>query len=145
MSTVVGGPPVADGAMTTKRKVDVGPGEWYQVALSADGARAALLGADAHIRTFLADGTADGDFAVRDWGGEVREISWSRDGTRLFGIWATPGAYAILEISMDGSARAVWQTSDAPPSSPTPSPDGAHLAFARARVERNAGPEIGKN
>jgi Tol biopolymer transport system component len=129
---------VADGAMTTKRKVDVGPGEWYQVALSADGARAALLGADARIRTFLADGTADGDFAVRDWGGEVREISWSRDGTRLFGIWATPGAYAILEISMDGSARAVWQTSDAPPSSPTPSPDGAHLAFARARVERNA-------
>jgi hypothetical protein len=44
----------------------------------------------------------------------------------------------MLDVTTEGEAHAIWRTSDAPPSSLVPSPDGKHVAFARARIERNA-------
>ncbi|HEU4723934.1 MAG TPA: hypothetical protein VFU59_01420, partial [Candidatus Eisenbacteria bacterium] len=126
------------GTMSSRAKLDVNPDEWMQFTPSPDGTRVALLAADGRIRILRVDGTPGRDILVKDWSDGLRAIAWSADGERLFGTWGTSGAYAILEIGMSGDAHAIWRTSDAPPSSPVPSPDGKYLAFARARVERNA-------
>lgn len=129
---------LAKGTMETRVKLDVNPDEWLRFTPSPDGTRVALLSGDGRIRILRVDGTPGRDIVVKDWNDGLRAIAWSADGTRLFGTWGTSGAYAILDIAMDGEAHAIWRTSDAPPSSPVPSPDGKYLAFARARVERNA-------
>ncbi len=129
---------LARGTMETRAKLDVNPDEWLRFTPSPDGTRVALLSGDGRIRILRVDGTPGRDIVVKDWNDGLRAIAWSADGTRLFGTWGTSGAYAILDIAMDGEAHAIWRTSDAPPSSPVPSPDGKYLAFARARVERNA-------
>jgi Tol biopolymer transport system component len=129
---------LAKETMATRAKFDVNPDEWLQFVPSPDGTRVALLSADGRIRILRVDGTPGRDIVVKDWNDGLRAIAWAADGARLFGTWGTSGAYAILDISMDGDAHAIWRTSDAPPSNPIPSPDGKYLAFARARVERNA-------
>jgi Tol biopolymer transport system component len=129
---------LAKGTMSTRARLDVNPDEWLQFTPSPDGTRVALLAADGRIRILHVDGTPGRDIVVKDWNDGLRAIAWSTAGERLFGTWGTSGAYAILDIAMDGQAHALWRTSDAPPSSPVPAPDGRTLAFARARVERNA-------
>jgi len=134
----VGAVDLNKGTMVTRAKFDVNPDEWIRFAPSPDGLRVALLSTDGRIRIIPVDGTPGFDIRVKEWNDGLRAIAWSADGARLYGTWGTSGAYAVLDIEMDGTAHAIWRTSDAPPSTPVPSPDGRFLAFARARVERNA-------
>jgi Tol biopolymer transport system component len=134
----VGAVDLTRSTMVTRAKFDVNPDEWLSFVPSPDGTRLALLSADGRVRIMSALGTQERQFLVRDWDDGLRAIAWAPDGSHLYGTWGTSGAYAVLRIGLDGVAHAIWRTSDAPPSSPVPSPDGKHLAFARARVERNA-------
>ena len=134
----IGAVDLAKTSMVTRVKVDVNPDEWMQFVPSPDGSRVALLATDGRIRILGSDGNLQTNIVVKDWDDGIRSIAWSADGARFYATWGTSGAYALLDIEMDGSAHAIWRTSDAPPLNPVPSPDGKHLAFARARVERNA-------
>jgi len=134
----IGAVDLVKGSLATRVKIDVDPDEWIQFVPSPDGSKVALLATDGRIRILGADGARKSDIVVKEWNDGIRSIAWAADGARFYATWGTSGAYALLDIEMDGSAHAMWRTSDAPPLSPVPSPDGKHLAFARARVERNA-------
>ena len=134
----VSGVDIEKSRMETESEFRVDLEAWIHFAPSPDGKRIAVLSRDGLIRIYNLDGSRDRDIALRDWEEGLRGIAWSANGERLYGAWGVAGMYAMLDIALDGTARAIWRTSDAPPATPLPSPDGKHLAFARARVERNA-------
>jgi Tol biopolymer transport system component/tRNA A-37 threonylcarbamoyl transferase component Bud32 len=134
----VSGVDVVKSSMEAESEFTVDLDAWIQFVPSPDGKRIAVLAADGRIRVYGLNGQRERDVVLAGWEDGLREIAWSVDGERLYGAWGLAGAYAMLDIEMSGVAHAVWRTSDAPPANPLPSPDGKHIAFARARIERNA-------
>ena len=127
----------------------------YNWSLSPDGRTVAMAkwqgdGAEAGIRLVSLSGAAEKWLTIHGWTG-VAAMDWAADGKSLWATSIGEDENALLNIDLQGHARAVWRPKKRSVFWAIPSRDGRYLALhvsrqrqcvdARTTLDRNAPPQ----
>jgi Tol biopolymer transport system component len=118
----------------------IGDADDLNLAISADGARAAISSADqlpGRIRVMDFANRAERDL-VLSRGVAIDALAWAADNRFLFAsVSHGRNSCKILEINLDGTTRTLWDVGVRHIDPLVPSPDGHYLAFAQGTFEGN--------
>jgi len=108
--------------------------------LSPDGTKLALVGLEDqknHIRIVDLGSSSTRELIVPLISAQLLDIAWTRDGTGFFVSTSSARESLLLHITLKGQVHELWK-GHSPLSTPVPSPDGKHLAFAISSQNSNA-------
>ena len=122
-------------------RTKMGDADDLNLAISSDGARAAISSEDqlpGRIRLMDFAKGAEHDL-VLPRGVAVDALAWAADGKSLFASVPNgfPNGSKLVEIKLDGTTRTLWDAGEHEIDALVPSSDGRYLAFALGTYENN--------
>jgi Tol biopolymer transport system component len=125
------------GQVNKLAKIDVGLK--YNWSLSPDGATIAVAQyRQNRIELLSTHGGPPRPLTIQGWAG-VASLDWAADGRSLWASSSSPtGPQALLNISLRGVVKPMFQDSDKDVGWVIPSPDGRYIAFWEAGGSANA-------
>jgi WD40 repeat protein len=109
-------------------------------SLSPDGSERAIIVYGANDGTIHLRSTSTGktrEVFVKGWNG-LMGVDWSADGESLLVSWHDfEHESALLNVTLDGKARLLLDSSNPEPSAAIPSPNGRWVAIAEAGGPKN--------